>query len=97
MILGTWSCRLFAQIFYTAKVVPSTPERREAVQLRNTFYAQDVPERVMQHMQVSEHATRIIRPLAASIRGHHTALLDLRTSPRGLHALHATAHVFGRA
>jgi hypothetical protein len=45
---------LCGQIFYTAKVVPSTPERRDALQARNTFFAQDVPERVMQHMQVRQ-------------------------------------------
>jgi len=40
------------QVYYTAKVVPSTVQRREAVQARNTYFALDVPEKVMQQMQV---------------------------------------------
>jgi len=46
------------QVYYTAKVVPSTVQRREAVQARNTYFALDVPEKVMQQMQVW-HADKV--------------------------------------
>jgi len=44
-----------SQVYYTAKVVPSTVQRREAVQTRNTYFALDVPEKVMQQMQELEN------------------------------------------
>lgn len=46
------ACCVVWQVYYTAKVVPSTVQRREAVQARNTYFALDVPERVMLQMQV---------------------------------------------
>mmetsp|Transcript_757 Transcript_757/g.1997 ORF Transcript_757/g.1997 Transcript_757/m.1997 type:complete len:463 (+) Transcript_757:58-1446(+) len=48
-----------SQVYYTAKVVPSSEKRREAVQARNTFFALDVPERVMMQMQDLEKVREV--------------------------------------
>uniref|UniRef100_A0A7S0VUU8 Uncharacterized protein n=1 Tax=Hemiselmis tepida TaxID=464990 RepID=A0A7S0VUU8_9CRYP len=48
-----------SQVYYTAKVVPSSERRREAVQARNTFFALDVPERVMMQMHELERVREV--------------------------------------
>jgi hypothetical protein len=43
-----------SQVYYTAKVMPASEVRKEAVTLRAEFNSKDIPPHIIQHMQILE-------------------------------------------
>jgi len=85
-----------SQVYYTAKVVPATEVRKQAVSLRAEFNDKDIPDHIIQHMQILEQQRSAqsqgsIRHLRSSGDHRHTQSADGRDLSRDeLRAMHNT-------
>ena len=63
-----------SQVYYTAKVMPASEVRKEAVSLRTEFNSKDIPLHIIQHMQILEHQRSVhSQESARRLRSPHSA------------------------